>query len=204
MGVNTSLPRMYVAIIGVACLVVGGLGGFFIRGLDYFSAEKAATQVAGQEKAPPPGFKRLPVRQFGNWNLVCVTDDVSGKRCDLLLRVADKKTKKLLLSMVLAKGPKKDTVFVVVTPPNVMLPAGLRVAPEGKPEMKLNFASCKPGSCEAVAQFDQAFEGAISSASQVKVAYLTGAGREVGYNIPVTGFNEGYGAWQDELKAAQP
>jgi invasion protein IalB len=192
MKVGLDCPLLYKASGAVAALLLAGLAGFYIRGLDYFSAPVKAVAAA---KSQPNGIRSLPPRAFGHWKLMCIVNGQGDKKCELLLRVTDRDSKKLLMNLVVTRDDKGKPMFVVVTPPSVVLPAGVKLVPAGKPGAKANFLNCKPGSCEAARVLDDAFRFALSSASTLQVSYVAGNGHPIGYNLPVDGFKDGYTVW---------
>jgi invasion protein IalB len=201
MSDNLNVPRLYAVVAAIVCLAIGGIGGYFLRGADRIPGHDGVpVKMAKPAAGLPPGYKPLPVRNFGHWNVVCLANDQGNKLCDMVLRVVDKNTKKLLMSLVISNKVKTSPVFVVITPPSVKLPEGVKVEAEGKAPAKLTFSNCNPGSCEAGAPLDDAIKDVFGSSAVVSVAYVAAGGRLVRYQLPVDGFGAGYAAWLEETK----
>lgn len=138
-----------IVIVAIVALIAGGAGGFFYAKDKYANqpAPRVARQAARTAAAPakpalPPGVKRLPSRAFGHWALNCVQNAKNVKSCEISLRVVDRKTHGVLLDLLVGRNGKGKPVYVVVTPPNVTLPAGLRLGFGKQPEVKANFVNC--------------------------------------------------------------
>lgn len=199
MNDSWSVPRLYAVLTVMVCLVLGGVGGYFLRGDRTPASPGVPVKVTKPKAGLPPGFKQLPIRKFGHWNLVCVQNDRGVKLCDMVLRVVDKDSKKLLMSLVVSNKVKTSPLLVVITPPSAALPEGVKMVPEGRAETKLTFASCKPGSCEAVSAFNDSIKDALSSSGTVTVSYIAAGGHPVQYKLPLDGFRDAYAAWLDAI-----
>jgi invasion protein IalB len=182
------------AILGLA---LAGTAGFYV-GKNQVAVEKNQGAATAQAPAPqlPAGVTRLPTQTFGNWNLNCLQNLQKQKKCELVLRAVDRTRKALVLSLAVARNTKGETLLVVITPPSVALAAGVRLVPGTSPEMKIGFATCGPGACQAIVGLSDSLVAALSSADALQVSYVAGTGHPVNYKLPITGFSQGFAAWQ--------
>jgi invasion protein IalB len=182
------------AILGLA---LAGTAGFYI-GKNQVVVDKSPVGATARPPAPqlPAGVTRLPVQKFGSWNLTCLQNLQKQKKCELVLRAMDRTRKALVLSLAVARNAKGEALLVVVTPPSVAFAAGVRLVPGTSPEMKVGFATCAPGACQAIVGLSDSVVAALSSAEVLQVSYVAGTGRPVNYKLPITGFSQGFAAWR--------
>lgn len=192
-GLN--IPWLHAILGGLLALALAGTLGFYIGKNQIIGAGTEPTATA-QATALPKGITRLPVQKFGNWNLNCLQNLEKQKKCELVLRAVDKTRKALVLSLVVARNAKGEALLVVVTPPSVTFSAGVQLAAGTGQPVTAAFASCRPGSCQAAISLADPTAEALSSADFLQVSYVAGAGNKVSYKLPMTGFREGYAAWQ--------
>lgn len=192
-GLNISWTHAILG--GLLGLALAGTLGFYIGKNQIIGGTTPTTSTA---EAPqlPKGITRLPVQKFGNWNLNCLQNLEKQKKCELVLRAVDKTRKALVLSLVVARNAKGEALLVVVTPPSVMFSAGVQLVPGTSQPLTAGFAACRPGSCQAAVALADPVTDALSSADFLQVSYVAGAGNKVSYKLPLTGFREGYAAWQ--------
>ena len=192
-GLHLSLTHAILG--GLLGLALAGTAGFYIGKEQIIGGAAPATTMA-QVPQLPKGVTRLPVQKFGNWNLNCLQNEQKQKKCELVLRAVDKTRKALVLSLVVARNAKGEALLVVVTPPSVTFSAGVQLVPGAGQPLTAAFASCRPGSCQAAVVLADAVTESLSSADTLEVSYVAGAGNKVSYKLPMTGFREGYSAWQ--------
>ena len=192
-GLNLSWTHAILG--GLLGLALAGTLGFYI-GKNQIIGGTAPITPTAQSPELPKGITRLPVQKFGNWNLNCLQNLEKQKKCELVLRAVDKTRKALVLSLVVARNTKGEALLVVVTPPSVTFSAGVQLVPGASQPLSAGFASCRPGSCQAAIALADPVADALSSADFLQVSYVAGAGNKISYKLPMTGFREGYAAWQ--------
>jgi invasion protein IalB len=182
--------RLLLAAAVVALAAIGGIAYNF----GYSQGEHSIVATSPSRPAMPK-VTRLPPKRFGNWTEQCVLTAQQEKRCRLAFQVADKSRQHLILSLLVARGPKRQAALVALTPPSAVLRGGVSVAPGTTQPLVLPFLSCGPGACRAGAPLTDDFVNALSSASETTIGYQADTGHPVTYKLPTQGFASAYSAW---------
>lgn len=192
-----TIPRWYAVVGLVVVAAVAGVLGYAVR-----DSRSAGGAVAGGKPAAAqsnaPAVTRLPLRTFGHWNLACVQKDLNAKSCEMVLRVVDKASKKLVLNLVVARGQDRSAVLVVVTPPNALLREPVRLRMAENTESKIDYATCGTGACRAVSPLAADLQNALAASDTIQITYMNAQGRTISYNLPNDGFKEAIAAWSAE------
>jgi invasion protein IalB len=184
---QTAIIILIVAIVAVA--IVGGVIFFWPQ-----------QQQAGGVPPLPPG-----TRSFGNWALVCGQQNVeSGARCNLLMRVIDQESQRLVTSVNLTRGPQGNAIFVINTPPGIVIPAGVSITPAEGTVATGAVQTCRANGCTGIVVASDTLVTELSSAPTMGIGYTAPNGRPVNFNLPATGFQQGYNAWLAEFPAPPP
>ena len=182
------LRRLHALAILLVTALLAGMIGYLIH--------RHIVSIAPAVPASGQSVTRLPARTFGHWNLVCVRDAQAVTRCDVVLRVVDQTSKKLVLSLVLGRNPEHRAIFVVVTPPNAVAADGVRMTPAGAATHSIAIAACVAGSCRAALPVTDALTAELAAANAINVRYNNKEGREVQYDLPNDGFADALAAWR--------
>ena len=195
-----TLRHVYIAnaaLVGVLLSV--GLGFFLGR-------EFPAGQPGNPASPPPqlpPGVTQLPQTNFQAWALNCLQNAQGNKRCQLSMRAFDPKQNGVVLQLVAARGGNGRPFLAIMTPNNAALPPGVHVA-FGKQGTTIPFRNCTPQACQAIAPLDGTMMYLLNTNPQVQVGYNIASGQPINYNLPTTGFDKGYAAWQSMEQGLPP
>jgi invasion protein IalB len=174
--------------------------------IGYYAGRQNVTQapVAAGRGPVRPQVTRLAPQHFDSWTLQCIQGPRGGKRCALVLMAVDKSRKHLLLRLSVVRS-KKGPVLVALTPPNALLSAGFTLTPGKAQAFVAPFARCLPRACEAMTDLTEPLVKDLSGADKSQVRFVAAAGRPMEFEIPTTGFANGYAAWQkaDTVPPAQ-
>jgi invasion protein IalB len=190
-----SRNKVAIAIAGIAFLSVVALIGL------YASQQYATPAPVVVGPGAQAAIARLPLQHFGGWTLKCIRDPRTGTRCALALMAVDKSKHLLLRLSVVRSG--QAPVLVALTLPNALVSAGLTLTPEKEQPIVLPFAHCRPHACEAMTILTDGLATNLSAADKSHVRFNV-AGRPVEFEIPTTGFADGYAAWQKTDIVASP
>lgn len=165
--------------------------------IGYYAGRQNVTQapVAAGRGPVRPQIARLAPQHFDSWTLQCIQGPRGGKRCALVLMAVDKSRKHLLLRLSVVRS-KKGPVLVALTPPNALLSAGFTLTPAKSQALVAPFARCLPRACEAMTDLTDTLVKGLSGADKSHVRFVGAAGRQIEFEIPTTGFANGYAAWQ--------
>lgn len=151
-----------------------------------------------REAAPAPHV--VPGKAYGAWILSCTAPVNGQKHCALSLRVVDKSRKHLRLAASVVADKNNAPRFVVVTPPDVNVAAGIRIAKDAKSAAVFGFEICTARFCSAGRALDAPLLALLEAGTPVTLHYAAANGRPFGFKLPTTHFGEGFAAWT----AAEP
>ncbi len=177
-------------IAGIVLLSIVALFGYYAGRQNVTPAPVAAGRGPAR-----PQMTRLAPQHFDSWTLQCLQGPRGGKRCSLVLMAVDKSRKHLLLRLSVVRS-RKGPVLVALTPPNALLSAGFTLTPGKAQAMVAPFARCLPQACEAMTDLTDTLIKDLSGAEKSHVRFVAAAGRPLEFEIPTTGFANGYAAWQ--------
>lgn len=186
-----SRNRPLFIIAGIVALTIVALIG-------YYAGRQNATPaqvVSGPGRARQSQFIRLPPQHFDSWTLQCLQGPRGGKRCSLVLMAVDKERKHILLRLSVLRS-RQGTMLVALTPPNALLSAGFTLTPDKAQAIQAPFARCLPQACEAITALSDPIVKTLSGADKSHVRFVSAGGRPIEFEIPTTGFSDGYAAWQ--------
>lgn len=106
----------------------------------------AWSQNAPATAQPPQG----KLSHFGNWIVLCPPDgDKSGVRCAAQFSLVDKKRKVPVIVWRIGYNKKQDLVMDMVTPTEVFIAKGVRLAIGKAPAVILPYVSCGLRGCQS-------------------------------------------------------
>ena len=189
-----TLRHVYLANAALVALLVTGGIGFFI-GRDF----PASGPQGNAAPAPqlPPGVTRLPQANFSAWALNCLQNPQGAKHCELSMRAYDPKQKGVVLQLVATRGGNGRPLLAILTPNNAALGPGVRLV-LGTKGTTVPFRNCTPQACQAVTGLQGTLLYLITASPTVQVGYNVASGQPINYQLPTTGFDKGYAAWQTQ------
>ncbi|MBV9330818.1 MAG: invasion associated locus B family protein [Alphaproteobacteria bacterium] len=193
--VHTKRNTIVLAVVAIVALAAVGGGAY------YLGTRNSADLVQQQPLRTSPQLTRLPVQRFGSWALSCVQNAQGAKRCSLGLTVVERQRKQAILKLGLI-ATKKGPAMIVLTPPNALIPAGFTMVPEKAQGVRVPYTRCMPRACEAIFLVSDQLATALRTSPNLQVRFVAGSGRPVAFQIPIGGFGDGYGAWQNNDPAA--
>jgi invasion protein IalB len=186
--------------VAAALIVLAGVGGYLLGVNRHEPPPLAVSMRKPTEAQPAPSlWQPMPERSFGNWRLECARNAQGAKQCELLLRGIAPKTHQFPAALVVGEGPRGRSVLMLRTPPDVILPKGVRLKLGNTDTGVLNFVACTRNFCEAVQELDDKLSKALGGADAAGIRYTLANGHEVGFKLACNGFADGLGAWQSEV-----
>ena len=175
----------------------------------------AAAVVYFRSAAPPPPppqstIPQLPpgTQSYGNWALVCNQNQPQAndgpQRCGLLMRVINQEAQQVLMSLNVSRGPLGNAIIIVNTPPGITIPAGVSLTPENGTAATGGVQVCRPQGCTGVILLSEMLLAEMSAVEMTTLGYTAANGQAVNFNLPTTGFAEGYAAWNQAFPAPPP
>jgi invasion protein IalB len=189
---------LLVVVIGV------GAGGYLLGQRETRSVVTASTLAPVAPKGLPQGWKQMPARQFDSWQLMCVRDAKAATHCDLVLRAINKNTKQMIFGLVITQVAPAQPVLAVLTPPHVLLTKGVQLSVHGTQLPVFPFVGCNGRVCRAAKALDKPTVDTLLGADSVRVQFSAAGGRDLGFDVPVTGLAGGYAALQVEMSPEAP
>ena len=138
----------------------------------------------------------LPISSgtFGSWQVRCQNGNAATKLCTAVLEVVDNKSKQVLMAWIVGPDPKGGLQTVFQTPSGVLVGNGIDIKIANAATRHLNYMSCMPQQCTAVAPMDEAFVKEALAAPKADVTVYAANGKAVAFGIPVTGFDKALAA----------
>jgi len=191
-------PGRNVALIAAAFIIAIAVAA----GIAFYLGRQTASQpqLAGpieRGRVTRPNFTRLPPKRFGSWTLACLRDAQQTTHCSLVLRAMNPRHQ-LVMQIAVVRTPKAKAAMTILTGPNALVAAGVKLTPGNTPPVNAPFLRCLPAACEASLLVSDKLVGALSSSDTTDVSFVAGNGRPVGYKLQTQGFKDGYAAWQSE------
>jgi invasion protein IalB len=187
--------------IAVAVIVIAAVGGAAFYAGRHNAQEETMRPMAQRAAVRGPGFTRLPPRQFGNWNLLCVLDVQRTKHCSLVFQAVDNTRRHLLMRIAVVRTNRGRVAMAILTPPNALVAAGVKLTAGTSPAVTVPFLRCLPRACQASLLVTDPLLKSLSGSDSTQVSFVAGSGKPVGYKLPTQGFKEGYAAWLAESPA---
>lgn len=189
--------RLALSILGGA-IVIAAIAIIAVTQLGLFGSGNNAKQ---------PQMAHIPAlrgQNYGGWILTCGNTAQTQNRCALVMRALDKKSGHVLLSLVVTRGPKGNSILMVNVPPDVVIPAGVIIRPgEGK-ALKSGFQICNRQRCEAIFLIDESLHQALSAAKQTGVRFMLAGNHPFGVRMPTKDFETAFAAWNARSPAPPP
>jgi invasion protein IalB len=186
---------MLIAFFVIAIAAVGGVAFYAGR---HNAQQEEMRPVVQRQAFRAPNFTRLPPQKFGNWTLVCIRDAQQATRCNLVFQAVDNTRRRLVMRIAVMRTNRGRTAMAILTPPNALVAAGVKLTPGSTPATNVPFLRCLPRACEASVVVTDTLLKALEGADTTQVSFVSGSGKPVAYKLPTQGFKEGYAAWQSE------
>lgn len=147
----------------------------------------AADPAPAKTVAPKPVIKT-----FGSWHTSCIKTEKEGEECHAFVQVATKEKQSILyLGIGYARAKEvagKLSMFTNV-PLGTLLPAGIKIAIDGKNEITRPFLFCAPGGCRADMLVDDAVLKAMKSGKEMEVSFTLLGNGEVKIPLKLDGIS---------------
>jgi invasion protein IalB len=188
---------MWIAIAVIVIAAVGGVAFYAGR----HNAQQDAMRPIAQRAAGGPAFTRLPPTKYGNWTLLCVLDPRQTKHCSLVFQAVDTPRRHLRMRIGVMRTARGRVAMAIITPPNALVAAGVKLTPGNNPAVTVPFLRCMPRACQASVVVTDPLLTSLSGSDSTQVSFVAGTGKPVSYKLPTQGFKEGYAAWLAESPA---
>jgi invasion protein IalB len=188
--------------IGVIVIAVAAVAGAAFYAGRHTAEQDAMRPIAQRAGLGGPHFTRLPPKQFGNWTLACVLDAQQTKHCTLVFQAVDNTRRHLLMRIAVVRTNKGRIAMAILTPPNALVAAGVKLTPGNNPVITVPFLRCMPRACQASLLLTDPFVKSLSGSDSTQVSFVAGTGKPVSYKLPTQGFKDGYAAWLVENPAS--
>jgi invasion protein IalB len=169
-------PALKSALVLLAVLVVGGVGGWIGRGV-----------LAGPADVPS-------VSIYQDWRLFCPALKEKDGACEITEDVVDDKSQQRLAHLIIGRDKDKSMVLAVTVPLQVLLEPGIGLKIGDDQVRTFQYKTCTEQGCLSVIPLNDELEAGFAKAQQAGVAVTLPGGKAV--ELPFS--MKGYG---DALKA---
>jgi invasion protein IalB len=132
---------------------------------------------------------------FQAWSLVCRSWPGNERRCVLFIAIADPDSRRVLLTVSVARTPRGMPVLLVDTPAGAAVDQGVIVTAGVAEGVTLPIQSCDAQRCRAITELTPSLRSALEAADVTSVSYVRADSRQAAYNLPTRGFKDGMAAW---------
>jgi invasion protein IalB len=155
------------------------------------AAALAGFLTSGMAEAETPAKALKPnLKTFGNWSVLCPpVGDTSGVPCATQLSMVDKKRKVAVIVWRIGFNKKKELLFDLVTPTEVMIKEGVRLTIGKGKAMVVPYVSCGLRGCESRTKVSGEIIAAMKSASQVAITLAPTNGKTLQLKLDVKGLS---------------
>jgi invasion protein IalB len=162
-------------------ICAAALAGFLATGM---------AQAETPAKGPKPN-----IQTFGNWSVLCPpVGDTSGVPCATQLSMVDKKRKVAVIVWRIGFNKKKELLFDIVTPIEVMIKEGVRLSFGKSKAIVVPYVSCGLRGCESRTKVNMEVIAAMKSASQVALTLAPTNGKTLQLKLDVKGLSDALAA----------
>ena len=145
-----------------------------------FSHAQDATQAEPTEKGK--------LSKFGNWIVLCPPEgDASGARCAAQFSLIDKKRKLAVIVWRIGFNKQKKLAMDMVTPTEVFIAKGVRVAIGKNPAITLPYVSCGLRGCQSSLTIPPELLAGIKSATSAILILAPTNGKNLQLKLDITG-----------------
>jgi invasion protein IalB len=147
----------------------------------------SASAFAEGAKSPP----KPKVTAYGNWSVLCPPDgDTSGVPCAMQLSMVDKKRKVAVIVWRVGFNKKQELLFDLVTPTEIMIKSGVRLAIGKSKAVTLPYVSCGLRGCESRLKVSDELIVAMKSAKQAVLTLAPTNGKMLQLKLNIDGLSE--------------
>ncbi len=174
----------------IRAIVAGALAFGFL------AVAPALAQEAGGDAGRPPAGP-TDSKQYGDWLVRCFAVK-SPSPCDMMEMLADKDSKRRVLSISIAYAPVGDRhVIVVAVPLGVLIQRGLVLSTDGYTSPMLHYRRCDRGGCYVELYLPPDLLSALSAGTAAKVTVYLEPTKPINLAFSLKGFNDAHGAMTD-------
>jgi invasion protein IalB len=170
-------PALKSALVLLAVLVVGGVGGWIGRGV-----------LAGPADVPT-------VRVYQDWRLFCPALKDKDGNCELTQDVIDEKSQQRLARLIMGRDKDKGMVLAVTVPLQVLLEPGIGLKIGDDQLRTFQYKTCTEQGCLSVIPVNDEIEAGLAKAQQAGVAVTVPEGKAVELPFAMKGYRDAYEAF---------
>lgn len=179
-------------------------GAIVIAAIAILVVTKTGLLGSGNGTNQPQQTAHVPAmrgQNYGGWTLICGNTAQTQNRCALVLRAMSQKTHRIILSLVVTRGPKGNPILITNVPPDVVIPAGVIIKPGDAKPLRSGFQVCNRQLCRAIFLIDDPLHQALAAADQTGVRFMLAGNHPFGVKLPTKGFAAGFTAWNAKSPA---
>ncbi|KQY26712.1 hypothetical protein ASD31_00420 [Rhizobium sp. Root482] len=152
-------------------------------------------QRAASEKANPTSGRGV-AGTFGAWELECIDDSSSLKRCQAVGRVQSSDGKQVILVMSLARNAKTTSMQMAV-PLGVAVQPGVKIEIAGAYSDTMPVSRCTAQGCLVEGTAPVKLIDAMIAKATASINVTTPEGKIIPIALPLNGFGDAYSALND-------
>ncbi len=147
-----------------------------------------ANSVHAQDATQAEPAEKGKLSKFGNWIVLCPPDgDVSGARCAAQFSLIDKKRKLAVIVWRIGFNKQKKLAMDMVTPTEVFIAKGVRVAIGKNPAIILPYVSCGLRGCQSTTTITPELMAGIKGATSAILILAPTNGKNLQLKLDITG-----------------
>ena len=170
-------PALKSALVLLAVLVVGGIGGWIGRGALTGPADVASVSV------------------YQDWRLFCPALKEKDGACELTEDVVDEKSQQRLAHLIIGRDKDKSLVLAVTVPLQVLLEPGLGLKVGDDQMRTFQYKTCTEQGCLSIIPVNDELEAGLAKAQQAGVAVTTPDNKAVELPFSMKGYSDAYEAF---------
>jgi invasion protein IalB len=143
-----------------------------------------------QDATKPVPTEKGKLSKFGNWIVLCPPDsDTTGARCAAQFSLIDKKRKLAVIVWRIGFNKQKKLAMDMVTPTEVFITKGVRVAIGKNPAITLPYVSCGLRGCQSSLIVTPELMASIKGATSAILILAPTNGKSLQLKLDITGLN---------------
>lgn len=134
--------------------------------------------------------------KFGDWSYACQTQASNKTRCNISQTLVNKKTSKLVLSVVLMKPTTTNELSLIVTAPlGIYIPSGVKATVDNKTNIALSLKRCTNKGCMATAKLPKSLVKKLKAGSKLYIEFYASArSKPITLDVSLNGITKGIAA----------
>ncbi len=167
-------------------------------------AGASASIVTAQTEDQPPekaalstNVKRI-TQQIGDWTLDCTERPGDRKRCKMLQKVGTAKSKQVILTWLIGRDNEGREVMSFQTPTGMLLKPGVRLDVDDANLLQVEYRTCTPKFCEAVAELTGETVDALKAGKKATLTLTPLNAKAAALAVSLKGFTAAYTGYKAE------